>query len=187
MSGSGGLYPRLLGPAWDELDQAVQRAHAEGPLLRAVGSLRVRHRPGRWAGLLPRVARVPAAGEAVVVRLLVERRGAAERWRRWFGGAPLVSLQRAAGPGLLDERFGPLALQFRLLVEGGALVYRQVGAALRFGPLRMPLPAWSALRVSACEEGAGPDRTWLTVEVRGPGGAFLFSYAGCVAWEGDPA
>lgn len=187
MSDGGGLYRRILGPAWDGLDESVRQAHGVDPPPKAVGSLRVRQRPGRWAGLLLRAAGVPAAGEAVPVRLVVERHRHGERYRRSFGGAPLVSRQRAAGAGLLDERFGVLGLRFRLAVEDGALVYRQVGAAVWLGPLRLPLPGWGAPRVRAREEGDGPGRTRLTVEVRGPGGGLLFAYGGRLAWEGGPA
>ena len=178
-----GLYPRLLGPAWFELDEAVRRAHAAGEVVRASGSFRVRHGTPRLVRLLLRLARVPRSAEAAEAQLVVWRRGAAERWCRRFAGVPLISVQREGAAGLLVERVGVVEMRFRLAVVGGGLEYRQVGLALRLGPFRLPLPRWAWLRVAAREEAGGePDRTRLAVEIRAPTGGLLFAYDGSVRW-----
>ena len=177
-----GLYRRLLGAAWDELDEAVQRAHAETPILRGIGTMRVQHRRWPGFGLILRALGAPAAGEALPSRVVVRRQGHGERWERAFGGSRLVSVQRAAPPGVLVERFSGLELCFQLRVVGGRLEYRQVGVALRLGWVRVPLPGWIAPLVAAREAGDGPDRTRVRVAVSGPGGGLLFSYEGAMRW-----
>jgi hypothetical protein len=181
------LYRRILGAAWDDLDEAVRRAHADDSAPRASGTLRVWHRPGHWPALLLHAARLPAAGQAVPVQLAVEPVGDGERYCRSFGGAPLVSFQRQAGPGLIDERFGPFEIRFRLSVEAGALRYQQIGAALWLGSRRLPLPLRLLPRAHAREVGDGPSSTQLLVEIRWPGSRPLFSYEGRLAWRAAAA
>lgn len=181
-----GLYPHLLGPAWNDLAPAVQRAHADAPVSHAEAMLTVRHGTGRLVWCLLRLAGVPGAAEAAQVKLWVQRLGRVERWHRTFAGLPLVTLQREAPGGLMLERFGPLELLNRLQVQDGRLVYAQVGAALRLGRLRLPLPRWLAPQVAG-EEGPGgmPNQTRIVVRVSAPTGGLLFSYTGIVRWRDD--
>ena len=182
-----GLYRRLLGAAWDELDEGVRRAHADTSVLRGVGTMRVQHHRWPFFGLILRAVGAPAAGEALPARVVVRRRGNGERWERAFGGSRLVSVQWAAPPGVLVERFTGLELRFQLRVVGGRLEYRQVGAGLSVGRVRVPLPRWIAPSVAAREAGDGPDRTRVQVAVSAPGGGLLFSYEGEMRWEAGAA
>jgi hypothetical protein len=180
-----GLYRRLLGPAWEMLDPSVQRVHAGQASPRAEGVFQVRRAPGWLTGRLLDLAGVPPAGDAVPVRLAVQRRRSVERWRRAFGGRPLVTLQRASPDGRLVERLGSLEFRFQLLVEGGALRFRQERLSVCLGAWRLRVPEWLALRVDGF---AGPadaaDRTRVVVTVRAPTGGLLFEYSGTVHWAG---
>jgi hypothetical protein len=180
-----GLYERLVGVAWREVDEPVRRLHARGTGLCGEGSFAVRR--GNFAArALARLLRLPAGGDAVRVRLAVTfaEGGRVERWHRTFEGRSFDTLQREGEGRLLSERAGPLELRFRLSVEGGALVYTQAGAGLRLGRLRVPLPRPLAPRVEARERGAG-DGEDVNVYVRacaplvGP----LLSYEGCLRLE----
>jgi Domain of unknown function (DUF4166) len=146
-----GLYPKLLGASWPELDVAIRRFHDSEVTVRAVGAFRVRHGSDRLARALVRLARMPAAGATVDLRLQVAASENGEVWRRMFAGQPMVSMQYDRGDGLLTERIGILEMRLRLEVAGGALNYRGAGAGLRFGSLRIPLPCWLSPRVTACE------------------------------------
>src|SRR5436190_19155067 len=119
-----GLYPRLLGDSWHSLDDAVRRLHASGPLVHAVGVFRVRRGSNWLARTLARLARLPAAGEAVDIQLLVSAWRSGEKWQRTFAGRPFVTLQSERYDGLLAERLGFVEMRFRLEVVGGALAYR---------------------------------------------------------------
>jgi hypothetical protein len=149
------LYERLLGEAWGELDEPVRRLHERGTGPCGEGLFAVR-RGNFFARGLARLFGLPSAGEGVRVCLSVTQTedGAAERWHRTFEGRVFDTLQREGTGGLLAERAGPVELLFRLSVEGGALVYTQAGAALRVGPLRVPLPRPLAPRVEARERAA---------------------------------
>lgn len=135
------LYPRLLGSSWHELAAPVRDMHLDGAaLLRGSGSFCIRHGTSRLDCLLAWLMRMPPATEAANTRLVISLLGHGERWVRHFDNQYFVSMQREARGGGLIERIGPLELRFRLEVWDGALFYRQVGAALRLGPLRVPLP-----------------------------------------------
>jgi hypothetical protein len=175
------LYPRLLGPAWDRLDPAVRRAHLLDGTLAVRGRFRIWCAPGRLARVLCRLVRLPPAGADIETRLVVTGDGDRERWERSFGGHRLVSEERAASNGQLIEWMPPVELRFRLEAEAGALRFRQAGAALRLGRLRLPLPAAVAPRVDAREAPAGDGgAVRVTVAVRAPLVGRLFEYEGVV-------
>ena len=150
-----GLYLKLLGDAWNDLDGTVQRLHVSVPPVQAVGLFQVRRGTNWLARLLARLARLPEAGEAVNVRLLVTAQGDGEEWQRTFAEQPLVTLQSERPDGLLAERIGPIEMRFQLKVVDGALNYRATRALLCLGPLLLPLPPWFSPRITAWERPVG--------------------------------
>jgi hypothetical protein len=175
------LYPSLLDSDWSNLDEAVQQLHLGEKPVWATGMFRVCRGTNRLAQWLARLAQLPAAGEAVAMRLLITPGEHGEEWRRSFAGSPLVSTQWQRPDGLLAERLGPLELQFRLETAGGGLIYRQSGAALHVGPLRIPLPRWLAPWVTAREMPAGePRRIEVWVELSAPALGRVIAYEGNV-------
>ena len=160
------LYERLLGEAWGKLDDAVRRLHERGSGPCGEGLFKVRG-SNFVARTLARLLGLPSRGESVRVCLAVTHAedGAAERWHRTFEGRVFDTLQREGEGRMLAERAGPFELLFTLSVEGGALVYKQAGAALRIGPLRLPLPRTLAPRVEARETSAEDGRS-VNVYVR---------------------
>jgi hypothetical protein len=116
--------------------------------------------------MMARLARLPAAGEAVNIQLQVTAQEEGEEWRRTFAGQPLVSMQSDRGAGLLVERMGIVEMQFQLEVAGGALNYQTVSAALRLGSLRIPLPRRLSPCITACERSVGDtNQIHVSVEV----------------------
>jgi hypothetical protein len=109
--------------------------------------------------------------------------GQEERWTRQFGDRTWVTTQAAGEDGVLVEKMGLVELRFRLRAEGGALAYRQVGVALRWGPLSLPLPRslWPA--VEAREEAYEASQVRVSVAVRAPLVGLLIAYDGCLSPE----
>jgi hypothetical protein len=104
-----------------------------------------------------------------------------EKWTRRFGDRTWITIQQEVGRGVLAERVMKiLELRFRLVVSRGALVYEQVGASLRFGPVTIPLPKRVSPRVEACERAVNgsQDETSVAVSVSLPLIGFLLSYEG---------
>jgi hypothetical protein len=174
-----GLYPRLLGNSWQSLDDAVQRLHALGKSVHAVGVFRVRRGTNLLARTLATLARLPSAGEAIDIRLLVTAAGDSEKWQRSFAGRPLVSLQSERTHGVLAERMGPVEMRFRLQVVEGALSYRTTSAALCLGSLSVPVPRWFSPSVRALERPVGEEgQIDVGVEVHLPLLGCLIAYDG---------
>jgi hypothetical protein len=183
-----GLYERLVGEGWRDVDAAVRRLHARGTGLCGEGSFVVRRGRGFFALALASLLRLPAQGDAVRVTLSVTFTGGgrAERWHRTFEGRAFDTSQREGAGRMLAERAGPLELLFRLSEEGGALVYTPAGAAFRVGPLRVPLPRALAPGVEARERGAGDGRSVnVRVSARAPLVGPLLSYEGRLELKAD--
>ena len=178
-----GLYPKLLGSSWHDLDNEMQWFHGSGRTIHAVGVFQVRRGSNTLTRTLAQLARLPAAGEAVDVQLQVTTREENEEWRRTFAGRPLVSMQSYRPDGRLDgvmvERMGIVELRFRLEVVGGAINYHTVGAAVRFGSLHVPLPHWLSPCVTAWERAVGDmNQIHVSVNVTFPLLGRLISYEG---------
>jgi Domain of unknown function (DUF4166) len=173
------LYQKLLGASWPDLDVVLRRLHDSGETVRAVGVFRVRRGNNRLARMMARLARLPAAGEAVDVRLQVTAQEESEEWRRTFAGRPLVSMQYDRGAGLLMERLGTAEMLLRLEVVGGALSYQTLSATLRLGFLRVTLPYRLSPNVTAWEKAVGDtNQIHVSVDVTMPLLGRLIAYDG---------
>ncbi len=182
-----GLYERLVPEGWGGLDESVRRFHAcGGGRARAAGTFAVRRGRGLAARVLARLLGLPRGGEAVPLLLSVEPQAdGGERWRRTFAGKDFVTEQREHAGALMAERTGAFELLYRLHAEGGALAYRQEGAAVRAGRLRLRLPRLLAPRVEAWEraERDGGEGVLVSVRVTSPLVGLLIEYEGLVRME----
>jgi hypothetical protein len=185
---SPALYARLLGDSWAMLAAAVRDMHRDDVTARGAGFMRVCRGENRLARWLAALLRLPAAGEAVPVTLVITPSADGEEWRRTFANNLLVTRQRPLSDGLLAEQAGLIELRFRLEVRDGGLVYHPAGAALRLGCLRAPLPRWLAPTVAAGESPAGaPGQTEVSVRVSLPVLGLLISYEGLMTQSAEDA
>jgi uncharacterized protein DUF4166 len=83
------LYPRLLGSAWSNVAEAVRGVHAERPVARMRGRVRVTNGPAPLARILARMLCLPRPGDAVDTRLVVNAAAGEEQWVRTFDGRRL--------------------------------------------------------------------------------------------------
>jgi hypothetical protein len=142
------VFADSLGDAWATLAPVVQRLHAPGATVHA-GVFRVGWGKRRLARILAWLGWLPPAGEAVSVQLVVSPTSHGEEWRRSFAGRPFVSTMSRRPDGRLTERLGMTEFELSLTVVNGALFYEIGRAALRLGPLRIPLPRWLWPRATA--------------------------------------
>lgn len=170
------LYTALLGSAWSDLALPVQRLHQGG--VSARGVFRVRRGTGRLARLIAAILGMPLPGDGVRVLLAVESTLDGERWTRAFDGRALRTVQWQRG-ALLVEALGLVQCLFRLRAASGALVFEQVGAALGFRGLTLPLPRFLAPTIEGRAE-AHEGEVHVDVRIHAPGVGLLVAYDGHV-------
>lgn len=169
-----------MGSSWLLLSDAVRAAHVTVSTVRASGRLRVVRGRSGAARVLARLLRLPRASDVSDTRLVITTDGTGERWLRTFDARRMITRQYPAGDGELAERIGVLELRFRLEVDEGSLVYRQVGAALMFGPFRLRVPARWAPTVNAREDAAGARRIRVAVLLALPAVGPVLAYDGII-------
>jgi hypothetical protein len=177
---AAGLYPSLLGAAWNLLPEAVRRGHDTARPFCYRGALCVRGGRSTAARWVAALLRLPRPGEKVPVRLVVTPEGEGCRWRRSFGNRTLTTHQFRRGDRLV-ERFGILDLCFAPYVEAGRLRYRQTGAAFCIGRLRLPLPR-PLMPVVAADAWVpvGETEMRIEIEVTAPLVGRVLAYGGTV-------
>lgn len=171
------LFRQVLG-AFDALPEEVRATHDHAGPRRWSGRAEVTRGAGRFAGLIARVFRFPAAAVDVPVTVLKMPVEGGEVWERRFGGQRFRSHLRV-GAGGLTERFGPLTFAIALEVREGALHWPVV----RGWCLGLPLPRW-LLPVSVAREYAEDGRFRFDVALHAPFVGLIVRYRGWLAAEG---
>ena len=172
------LYPRLLGPAWDQLSPNIREAHAGNTQHSLSGVFRIEVGTGPLAWLSRLALGVPLSPRESAARLSIRPSQGTERWERVIGSWNFSTHQREHRRKL-RERYGLLLFDLRLEVIDGALRYSQTAFGLGLGPFRLPIPNALAVRVTALEESApDPFLTRIAVRVDLPVVGLLVAYSG---------
>ena len=171
---------QALGGRWADLPEVVRRLH--GPCA-ARGPFEVEAGRSWPARMLARVFGLPGSGSAVDTRLEVTAGSGQYIWIRRFAGRRLATRQRVLASGTIAERLGPIECLFTLEATDDGIEYRQTGARLCAGPLRMRIPKRLRPHVEAraCAQGAAMA---VEVTVHAPLAGRLLRYRGTVREEG---
>jgi len=167
-------YERILGAhAWNQVPAAVRALHSEGEI---EGTFQVQRGRGLLARLLGWLLRLPPAGEAVPIRVQVEREGERLLWTRWFGTHALRTEERTRDDLLLECR-GPFVIAHRPVLTVEGLDHVQVFAGAGAGRFCVRLPRMLAPRIVASVRAAG-DAARVEVSVSAPLAGLLIAYGG---------
>ncbi|RYE80044.1 MAG: DUF4166 domain-containing protein, partial [Hyphomicrobiales bacterium] len=130
---------------------------------------------GNTAGrLVARLFGLPGEASRVPVRVLIESRDGREHWTRFFDGKPMRSVMQRAGDGVIEERFGALAIRMTLVPRPDGLdMVRRSG---RLGPIR--LPKFMLPSIKAEERVEGNRRHRFDVEIGLPLIGRIVAYRG---------
>ena len=179
-----GIYPNMLGDRWLELPASVRRFHYIDHPISAKGVFRIRRGSHFLAGIVCGLFGLPKNCDSAETRLSITMDDGCEQWLRTFDSRPFLTLQSPCCDGLLLERIGRVELTFRLSIEDRALVYTQVKAAFRIGPIRMPFPKWFAPNTWAKEAAEhNSDQAHIIVKVSAPVIGTLIFYEGTLALQ----
>lgn len=172
MDPAAALFPRLIGPAFDQLPGALRAIHQRAGLHAYSGRCRVERGRSVLSRLCGAAASLPPAADDVPIRVEIDADARGETWRRYFGDRPMRS-RLTARAGLLEERLGPSTMCFALEAGREAIDWRLAGVRV----LGIPMPlAWFG-GVTARESLDG-SRYRFDVRAVLPVVGFLVAYSG---------
>ena len=175
------LFEGALGAAWTDLPRAVRDLHDLWDLQSFAGTAAVSRGTHPVARLLARIFGFPPASDEMPVTVTLERRGDREIWTRDFGGHVFHSTLRAATPGRLYERFGPVTVELEPVVTDGTL-----SLVLHRGwCLGIPLPK-ALLPRSDVRESGGDGRFHFDIDISIPLIGEFVGYRGWLTPQSDP-
>ncbi len=137
------IHRRVLGEAWEQLPEPLRAMHDVKDVLTASGIAIVERGRGMLARLAGALTNFPDTGRDVPITVTFRRKGDREIWQRDFAGKVFTSTQevgRGRFERLLCERFGPVAVGFALVVDGGRMML--LPRAFSFFGIRLPV-AWA--------------------------------------------
>lgn len=168
------LYRLVMGIDFDTMPAPTRRLHRGRPAVTAEGEAEVFGAANPIAGVAARLVGLPRGGGRVPLRVIIESREGREHWTRFFDGRPMRSVMRRAGEGLIEERFGLIAVRMRLVPRPDGLdMQRHSG---RFAGI--PLPSFLLPRIKAEERVDERGRHSFDVEIRMPLLGRLVAYRG---------
>ena len=129
------IFPRVLGPDFDALPEAIRATHLTLDVSRWEGRCEVRRGATLWSRLLCAIFRFPPDAPDVEVEVTKTVTPRGETWLRRFGRNAFRSHLSVNDNGL-RERFGPFSFAIGLEVRDGELHYPVTGG--RIGPISLP-------------------------------------------------
>src|SRR5688572_29235031 len=171
---AAGLFPRMLGPAWAQLPEAVRRLHG-GLSCQARGRARVEGDTHWRARVVRTIVRLPSPADAVDLALEIRAHATGEDWLRRFGRWPMRTELGGSTrhAGALEERLGPVRLTFGFEVVDARLHW--LAREVRVFGIALPLRWFHGMRAS-CHEEQG--RYAFDIDVRLPLLGQLVAYSG---------
>lgn len=170
---SAGLYPRLLGHAWDSLPLPLIKMHG---CKKADGVANVEVGRNLLAQLAAKLFGFPQAGQNIPVQVSFQSKNGGEVWKRTFAGRSFSSFQ-SEGDGLserlLSERFGMFIFDFALVVDTEKLLLN----VRRWKAFGVPLPLVLAPRMMVFES-VVDNRFYFYVEISYPVVGLITRYQG---------
>ncbi|NJC40052.1 saccharopine dehydrogenase-like NADP-dependent oxidoreductase [Brevundimonas alba] len=179
----GATYARAIGPAFDDLPEAIRTLHETPGRSVWRGDATTEGAAGPLAAAVARLIGFPKAQTGCPAEVEIDANGDRSVWRRRIGGHAFSSvLSRPRRGGRVSERFGLLTMDLRLTPEDGRLVYRVEG--WRLGPV--PLPRALAPSTRAHETVDELGRFVFDVEISAPLIGRLVHYRGSLVRVDQP-
>ncbi|HEV2515055.1 MAG TPA: DUF4166 domain-containing protein [Devosia sp.] len=168
------LYRRVMGEGFDRLPEVTRRLHRGRPAVIAEGEAVVAPAENLVARFLAKRLGLPIDEGRLPVRVVIESREGREHWTRFFADKSMRSVMSAAPDGLIEERFGAVAIRMRLVPRGDGLDMQRVSGRI----WNLPLPGFLLPRITAEERVDEGGRHRFEVDIGLPLFGRLVAYRG---------
>ncbi len=171
------LFAHVLADAWHLLPDQVRQLHTLSRDTLYCGRCSVTEGRNPLARIAMALFGFPRGGTDLPISVRLSPEGSSERWVRSVAGRSFrSSLARAHGrsEGLIQERFGPVAIDMALVLQDATLGY----VMRRWSLLGIPMPRWLGPTTTATESVDLEGRFRFDVELRHPFLGLLIHYAG---------
>jgi len=176
------VHAQVLGPAFDRLPPALRGVHDARPRKEFSGRCSVTSGRNWLARTIALLASLPRhSHDDIAVHVVIERGETSElreTWTRRFGEQRMQSTLRP-GNGALEERFGPIVLQFDLTAQADRIVWTLQGARFLFIPVPKALFAGCGAFETIVD-----GRYWFDARAGMAGIGLLVHYQGWLAEHG---
>ncbi len=172
------LFRHLLGEAWDLLPPPIKQLHSLTSVSMYSGRCTVIQGRNPIARAVTALVGFPKGGSdlPITVKLSVEDSG--ERWVRTVADRTFSSTQSLAkgrSEGLIRERFGAIAVEMALVLQGPSMSY----VIRRWSLLGIPLPLWLGPKTNAVESVDAEGRFRFDIKL---GHSFIGSLVHYAGW-----
>jgi hypothetical protein len=168
------LFGRVMGQSFLDMPVTTRLLHRGRPAIIADGEAAVAGARNPLGKLLARMFGLPREASRVPVRVIIESRDGREHWTRFFNGRPMRSVMEKAADGIIEERFGAVAIRMTLVARPDGLdMIRHSG---RWGVV--PLPGFLLPGIKAEERVDEAGRHRFDVEITAPLVGRLVAYRG---------
>ena len=176
------VHAQVLGPVFDRLPPLLRGVHDARPRKEFSGRCSVTSGRNWLARTVALFASLPRRShEDIAVHVVIERSETSElseTWTRQFGEQRMQSTIWL-GRDALEERFGPIVLQFALTAETDRIVWTLTGARFLFIPLPKALFAGCAAFETIVD-----GRYWFDARAGMAGIGLLVHYQGWLTEHG---
>ncbi len=129
------IYQKVIGKDFNQLGPNLQYGHAHMPIVKAKGSINVEWGKGFLIRWMNKMNGLPPAGNNQELELEIIRDEKIETWNRKFKSTVFSTIQFEKN-GLLVEKDGPIAIGFKVHLDGNSFIYEQV--YMKFAGIRIP-------------------------------------------------
>jgi hypothetical protein len=171
------LFRHVLGAAWDLLPSPIKRLHSTASVSMYSGRCTVMQGGNPIARAVTALVGFPKAGSDLPINVKLTLEDTSERWVRTVADrtfSSTLTLATGRSEGLVRERFGPLAADMALVLQGPSLNY----VIRRWSLLGIPMPLWLGPKTTATESVDAEGRFHFDVKLWHPFIGSLVHYAG---------
>lgn len=171
------IFRHILGEAWGLLPLPIKQLHSTTSVSVYSGRCTVTQGSNPVARAVTALVGFPKGGADLPITVKLSVEGSGERWIRTVADRTFSSTQclvKGRSEGLIRERFGSIAVDMALVLQGSSMTY----VIRRWSLLGLPMPLWLGPKTIATESVDAEGRFRFDIKLWHPFIGSLVHYAG---------